>query len=181
MHCSPFSFKNYNVQPVIPSLYWESITPEQQILELFKNLNGLKEYSNTQTEWIENNAELITKLDDEFEEFKESGFVYYYAEQINNWINEHLPELFADFLKNQIYFGLNDAGYFVAYIPDSWNEIQFDTGAVFNNYDYGRLILRYGVEGAVNNTQYTTIAQYDVISAQIDNLIQRVQALESEV
>lgn len=52
----------------------------------------------------------------------------------------------------QVYFGLTDdtysggTGYFVAYIPDSWSEIVFDTGAVYGLDTYGRLILRWDAD-----------------------------------
>ena len=45
-----------------------------------------------------------------------------------------------------VFFGLTENGYFVAYIPESWREIVFDTGMVYNLDTYGRLILRYDVD-----------------------------------
>lgn len=47
-----------------------------------------------------------------------------------------------------IFFGLTEDGYFVAYIPDSWNSIVFDTGADYTLDTYGRLILRMDVSGS---------------------------------
>ena len=90
--------------------------------------------------------ELYAALVDEFDQFKESGFIDYYYQQIWKWINENLDDIFKDFLKITVFFGLTLDGYFVAYIPDSWNEITFDTGAVYNSDDYGRLKLLYYVD-----------------------------------
>ena len=44
-----------------------------------------------------------------------------------------------------VFFGLTLDGYFVAYIPESWTQIIFDTGAVYGTPEYGRLILSYDV------------------------------------
>ena len=62
------------------------------------------------------------------------------------WFNEHIDDYLTDALKQQVFFGLTLDGYFVAYIPDSWDEIIFDTGAVYGREDYGRLILKYQVD-----------------------------------
>ena len=74
----------------------------------------------------------------------ESGFDDYYAEQVEKWINEHLEYIYDHTIK-QIYFGLggpNDA-YLVAYIPESWDDITFDTIMNFSDPNYGSLTLSY--------------------------------------
>lgn len=48
-----------------------------------------------------------------------------------NGIKRLLPDLVGDVIK-QVWFGLTDSGYFVAYIPESWKEITFRT----TEYDY---------------------------------------------
>lgn len=60
-------------------------------------------------------------------------------------IEDNAYDLIGKFVK-MVFFGLTDAGYFVAYIPDGWQDITFNT----SNYDYtlpdeefGRLILSY--------------------------------------
>ena len=45
-----------------------------------------------------------------------------------------------------VFFGLTDAGYFVAFIPDSWDEIMFETTGydyMTSDYDFGHLVLSY--------------------------------------
>lgn len=43
-----------------------------------------------------------------------------------------------------VHFGLDDDGYFVAYIPESWDMIEFSTGTDYDNpNEYGHLILKY--------------------------------------
>lgn len=47
----------------------------------------------------------------------------------------------AEKIKLGVYFGLTDNGYFIAYIPDSWKEITFDT--IMTGEQYGHLTLSY--------------------------------------
>lgn len=62
------------------------------------------------------------------------------------WLTENASDIIAKMIKN-VYFGLTDAGYFTAYIPDSWKDITFKT----TEYDiiipiqpeYGHLVLQY--------------------------------------
>lgn len=42
-----------------------------------------------------------------------------------------------------VFFGLTDDGYFVAYIPNSWDCITFGTILDCNSPDYGKLTLSY--------------------------------------
>lgn len=60
------------------------------------------------------------------------------------WLSENVPEILSMAIKN-VWFGLTDSGYFVAYIPDSWNEIKFNTTGLDIEIDlqpeYGHLVL----------------------------------------
>ena len=58
----------------------------------------------------------------------------------------------------QVYFGLTSDGYFCAYVPDSWSDITFDTGATYGTETYGRLILRFDSDGSgvIDNTHEIT-------------------------
>lgn len=67
-----------------------------------------------------------------------------------------IKDAFTDFMRNNalnlmgdlvhmVFFGIED-GYFVAYIPDSWNEISFGTTGLDDfpvGYDFGHLTLTY--------------------------------------
>ena len=76
----------------------------------------------------------------------ESGFFDYYAAQLEQWIEDN-AQLIIETAIRQVYFGLTLDGHFVAYIPESWSDIVFDTGAVYGTPEYGRLILSLKVDG----------------------------------
>lgn len=61
------------------------------------------------------------------------------------WAAIHIPDLLAKAIKT-VFFYLNDEGYFVAVIPDSWDEITFGTSGLDTfpiGIDYGHLTLSY--------------------------------------
>ena len=156
--------------PVIPEQYWDVITPEQRYKTICEWLEKIVDFLNDETTpQINQFLEAVKALQAEFEKFKESGFIDYYEEQLRDWINENVPWFFEEYAK-QVFFGLTDDGYFCAYVPESWSDIEFDTGATFGQYDYGRLILRYNVDGSgvIDNT-----GRYDDASAQA--LTQRIE------
>ena len=78
----------------------------------------------------------------QFQKFMESGFNDYYAAQVEKWINDNLTFIYTHTVK-QIYFGLTNDGYFVAYIPESWDDITFSTIMSCDPEMYGRLVLNY--------------------------------------
>ena len=45
---------------------------------------------------------------------------------IKNWIVRNFDEIVGDMIKT-VWFGLTDDGYFVAYIPESWQDVTFRT------------------------------------------------------
>ena len=64
---------------------------------------------------------------------------------INNWMQQNALDLVGDLVK-MVFFGLTDDGYFVAYIPDQWDEITFFTTGldrIIPGYGYGHLCIEY--------------------------------------
>ena len=62
-----------------------------------------------------------------------------------NWMNANALDLVGEMVKLVI-FNITDDGYFVAYIPESWNDIMFGTTGLdtgIPGYDYGHLVLSY--------------------------------------
>lgn len=133
------------VQKVLPAVYDDSLSYYELLSKVIDKLNEIIEKGDYDTSTIEQLAKALTELQGEFEKFKESGFEDYYEQQVNAWITENLEYIFTETVK-QVYFGLNLEGYFVAYIPDGWDDIVFDTGYVYGIDTYGRLILRWDVD-----------------------------------
>ena len=147
--------------PTIPKLYWNVKSQEQRILNLFDLLNKLVCYCDSMGLQIDINAEDIEQLKKELQNLEDGGLLDYYEQQIYQWIQDNMERLIKKAIKF-VYFGLTNDGYFCAYIPESWSEIIFDTGAVYGRSDYGRLILKMQTDSpsSIDNTySYSLNAQ----------------------
>lgn len=152
--------------PTLPKLYWEVKSPEQLVANLYCIMDALKDYVNGAFGQVNENTEKIAELEDLFKKFQESGFDDYYAKQVTAWIASNLEFIYDKTVK-QVFFGLTDDGRFCAYVPNSWADIKFDTGAVYGTDDYGRLILRFDATGTgiIDNTGYDSNIMVDTIKA----------------
>lgn len=139
--------------PTLPKMYWEVKSPEQLVANLYCIMDALKNYVNGASEQINENTDKIAELEDLFNKFIESGFEDYYEKQLEQWINDNVQLLWETFAQ-MVFFGLTSDGHFCAYVPESWEDITFDTGAVYGTSQYGRLILRYNANGSgvIDNT-----------------------------
>lgn len=69
---------------------------------------------------------------------------------IQKWIADYntafAEKVIRDYLATMIFVEISDAGYFMYYIPETWDDIRFQTTGLDVNitgYDYGRLVLSY--------------------------------------
>lgn len=139
--------------PTLPNFYWDVYSDEQRIKHLCMELHKLVEYADNLAKNINIDHTTIDKLQKAFEKFMQSGFDDYYKDQVYAWIEDNMTGIIRDIV-GHVFFGLTDDGYFCAYIPDGWEDIIFDTGAVYGRSDYGRLILKMNV-GATNEIDNT--------------------------
>lgn len=66
---------------------------------------------------------------------------------LTTWMQQNALDLVGELVK-MVIFNITDDGYFVAYIPESWEDIIFGTTGldeIIPGYDYGRLILSYNI------------------------------------
>lgn len=65
---------------------------------------------------------------------------------IDNFDTSYAEKIIANCLATMIFVEISDAGYFVYYIPENWEDITFNTTGVdvaIPDTDYGRLVLSY--------------------------------------
>ena len=157
--------------PVVPKLYYDALSPEQRIKKLCEELHRLCEYANLLGENINLDHAAIEQLQSDFQRFIDGEYDQYYKDVIYRWIQDNFADLISAGVR-QVYFGLTSDGYFCAYIPNSWDEITFDTGAVYGRSDYGRLILRFEADPAARNVIDNT---YNVGSYALNSVAQRLR------
>lgn len=133
--------------PVIPKLYWDVYSAEQRLKQLCLNFDKVEHYldyvAELMNEWnIDFSDEMQKELEDIWNAVN-NGL----ENAVHDWIQENFDYIFK-YIAKQVYFGLNEQGYFVAYIPEGWDDIVFDTGMVYGEDTYGRLILRWDVDNS---------------------------------
>lgn len=113
---------------------------------LIERVNGYDETIAALNAWI---AETEPKIEDleTFQEALESGNLPQGVQDgIVTWLQQNATIWLSAIIKN-VWFGLTNAGYFVAYVPDSWNDITFKTTEYDINLDlepdFGHLVLQY--------------------------------------
>lgn len=113
---------------------------------LIKNVKSYDDTIAALNEWIAVNTPRIEDLE-AFKDAMESGQLPAGVQQgIAAWLSVNGAQIIAAIIKN-VWFGLTDAGYFVAYVPDSWQDITFKTTGwdiiLDLMPDYGHLVLQY--------------------------------------
>lgn len=117
-------------QKVLPLVYDNSLSYYEVLCKVVDYLNNL----------IEVDKGLIADVDTlkiELEKVKTS---------IDNLDSVAIERIIRDYIATSVFFGLTDSGYFVAYIPESWNDIKFNTTGVdinINGVEFGKLVLSY--------------------------------------
>lgn len=117
-------------QMVLPLVYDDSISFYEVLCKLVQYLNNMIDTTNQNTADIE--------------QLKKELAV------VQAWINDFEPTVANDIIQKYIargvYFGLTDSGYFVAYIPQTWATVRFNTTGkdiTLPGREYGRLVLSY--------------------------------------
>jgi len=68
------------------------------------------------------------------------------VDAFKRWMNSNLLDIVGELAAN-VFFGLTTDGYFVAYIPESWDEIRFNTTeydiTIPEYREFGHLVLSY--------------------------------------
>ena len=81
--------------------------------------------------WKESAEGSIAELQKLLDDIAAGNFPEEISNAIKNWITVNFYDIVGDMAKT-VWFGLTDAGYFVAYVPESWDEVVFKT----TGYDY---------------------------------------------
>lgn len=134
----------------LPAVYDSGLSNIEILSKVLHAVNDLIENNN---EFIKelNAAEVnitelqqqVAQLQQDIEDVKNGEYVTLYLDSIINWIDANLQCLVSRVVKF-VCFGLSDDGHFVAYIPQSWKFLMFDTGIDYTNKDeYGHLIIQW--------------------------------------
>lgn len=121
---------------VLPTVFGEEMSYYETLCKVKEILNGVISNVNLTADELKS---FEAQVNQQFEDLKNG-----------TWIEGTIPyleKLLAAYIPVAIFFGLTQGGNFVAYIPETWDEIQFGT----TGYDtvapmqpqYGHLVLSY--------------------------------------
>lgn len=121
-------------QKVLPLVYDNSLSYYEVLCKVVKYINDL----------IDSDKEIIKDIDVLRQEMDEVlAFMEKYREEAEKIIKEEIEKYIA----TMVFFGITNEGYFVAYIPESWDDITFNTTEldIFLPIqpEYGHLVLSY--------------------------------------
>lgn len=121
---------NFWCQKVIPLVYDDSLSYYEVLCKVVNYIN--------------NTISDLNLMDKELNGLKND------IATIQNWINNfdtsYAEEIIAKYLATMIFVEISDSGYIVYYIPESWDDITFNTTGLdiaIPDTEYGRLVLSY--------------------------------------
>lgn len=121
-------------QKVLPLVYDDSLSYYEVLCKVVDYINNL----------IETDKEIYATLDVMKADMK---LLQDWIDNFDDNIDRVLREVIEHYIATMVFFGITDDGYFVAYIPDSWDDITFYTTEldIFLPIEpeYGHLVLAY--------------------------------------
>lgn len=136
-------------QKVIPLVYDDSLSYYELLCKVVKYINDMINNQNSMNEILQQYGqdikqlkEDVSYLESELEKVKNGDYTSMYIDSLSAWIDKNLQELVSKIVK-YVFFELDDSGYFVAYIPQSWEFLTFDTIMDYDNPNYGHLTLEW--------------------------------------
>lgn len=112
---------------------------------LLKKMKDLLARMESMDEWRAEYEEAYEDYKKMVEDIENGTFPASIVGAFNKWMSENALDLVGAMVKN-VFFALTDDGYFVAFIPENWDDIIFGTTGLDDfpaGIDYGHLTLSY--------------------------------------
>lgn len=137
MDVKPLHHFRFWCQKVLPLVYDDSLSYYEVLCKVVNYINNL----------ISTNNEIIKYVDELKAELK------VVQDWIDNFDTSFAESIIREYLATMIFVEISGTGYIIYYIPESWNDITFNTTGLdiqneqladnghVANYEYGRLVL----------------------------------------
>ena len=112
---------------------------------ILKKLKGLADQIEEVIQWKPEFEKLYNEIKAFIAQIESGNLPQGFIDAINKWMQENALDLVGELVK-MVIFNITDDGYFVAYIPESWEDITFGTTGlddIIPGMDYGHLTLSY--------------------------------------
>lgn len=121
---------------------------------LIRNVKSAEDAVKTLEEFMADSQDAFDQLNKLLDDIAAGAFPEEISNAIRNYIVKNFYDIVGDMAKT-VWFGLTDGGYFVAYVPESWDEITFKTTGYDYETDlqpeYGHLVLQANYYTHSNN------------------------------
>ena len=119
---------------------------QSDLREILAQLDELSKDTKALEEWKVIHEAEYKQLKELYDEVMSGDFPDEIKNAFTKWMLENAIDLVGEMVKH-VYFGLNDAGYFIVTIPEQWRDLVFST----TGYDiivplmpeYGHLVISY--------------------------------------
>lgn len=94
---------------------------------------------------VEKWADTSEKIEEVYQAIISGNFTPELSAALLKWVQDNAVDIIGD-LVHMVFFGLTMDGYFVAYIPETWDDITFNTSGYdisIPGIDFGHLTLSY--------------------------------------
>lgn len=111
---------------------------------LIKTTKQLVECCEEMTEWKETHEKEFKEIKKLYDQLESGNLPDGVQNAIREWMEANALDLVGELVK-MVFFGLTDDGHLIAYIPESWDGLFFNTTGydTMLNYDYGHLTISY--------------------------------------
>ena len=122
---------------------------ELNLTWVIKHIKELMNRVHTLETWRLEHEDEYQQLKDLYDQIISGNFPPSVVQAFEEWMQKNALELVGELVK-MVFFGITDDGYFVAYIPESWEDIIFGTTGLDDfpaGVEYGHLTLSLLIGG----------------------------------
>lgn len=110
--------------------------------EFIEEINSLESWRSEHEVQYNELLEMYEEIKQNWDDFEAGEFPQHVYQAMEQWWIKNAIDLVGNFTRF-VFFGLTLDGHFVAYIPENWRDIQFDTIIDPDSPDYGKLTIAY--------------------------------------
>ena len=115
---------------------------DSDLRELLKRTKDMGEALDLLIAWQKKHELEYEELKELYDDIMSGDFPDPVKNAFETWMQENAIDLVGSMVKT-VHFGLTNDGYFCAWIPSSWSDVQFDTITDPDDPLYGHLVLMY--------------------------------------